>query len=114
MTSLRRPGEIIPVTRPTRPTISCSTICRTIFHHRNAPRGRHGRAWARDQRAGLVEADGEAVRDALDDGAGGWLPTTSAMGTMMTPRNTVTTNETAPQSRTTKDGFTDRECYAVG
>ena len=72
-----------------------------------------------DQRAGLIEADGEAVRDALagvviDDGGGGWLPATSAMGTMMTPRNTVTTNETAPHSRTRNDRFTDRECYPVG
>src|SRR5260370_41267240 len=105
MTSPRRPGEIIPVTRPTRPTISCSTICRTIFHHRNAPRGRHGRAWARDQRAGLVEADGEAVRDALagveiDDGGGGWVAPTRSMGTMVTARKPVTTKETRPHSRT--------------
>src|SRR5258708_36613574 len=113
MTSPRRPGEIIPVPRPNRPTISCSTICRTIFHHRNAPRGRHGRAWARDQRAGLVEADGEAVRDALagveiDDGGGGWLPTTSAMGTMVAARNNVTTNDEAPHSATWKVRVTAR------
>jgi hypothetical protein len=66
----------------------------------------------RDQRPGVGVLAGDSVRAelAMLDAGGGWLPTTSAMGTMMMPRNTVTTKVTAPHSRKKKDRFTSWQC----
>src|SRR2546423_1272434 len=44
MTSPRRPGAIVPVTRPTFPSICWSTTCGTIFHPSKRAASEH---WAR-------------------------------------------------------------------